>query len=915
VKSKKAGSNHRFELAFPKIMKRIVLLLVMPLAVEAQTTINGGRVIKGTLDASGATSTLPYRTGSGSPAGRDNCGKPGEAYFQTDALAGQNVWGCTASGTPGTWNQLSAGATVATGTTAPSGSCSAGALYVRTDVRQFYICSAANIWQLGSYVSNVLANRPVNCATGQVFLATDLGTLSFCATPGNPGSWQAVGGAIASVFGRTGAVTAQTGDYTAAQVTNAAQTNAGNTFTAGTQDFSQAAHTLPAKVGTVRARPATCVIGEMYFANDAAAGQNWYYCTAANTWTQQSSPAAPVPSVFGRTGTVTAQTGDYTAAQVTNAAQTNAGNTFTAGTHNFSGAAHTLPAVTGVTASRPATCTVGEVYFATDAPAGRNWNFCTGTNTWTATGEAVPSVFGRTGAVTAQAGDYTAAQVTNAVAVNTANSWTGGFLQNFSADDMLLPVHASDPATCTAGQLEFNSRSVNGKLCTSTNNWTALSTGGGITQLTGDVTAGPGSGAMTATVAKINGTTVPTNSAPDQTIVTTVSSTAAWASLANCVAAGGVLQYATATHSYSCHTLGAADIPTALPNTTAVNGTTIPASTTLMTTSTALAAGQEPAHTGDVTNPSGSLAMTLATVNSSPGSCGDAAHVCQVTTNGKGLVTGQSAVAITASGSTAETNISPVFGGTTNITLGMSTVFNLGTLTGNTTIAVSGPTGGVGDYFVGCMDATGGRSVTWPASFKNAPAFDPTPNACSMIGPIVYDGSANYYKQGTTTAGLVALGATASACSGTVSSGQLCMWMDTTRGTVAAKDSSGNIYVMAKTAGSTSQLASSDLSDSAQLARVVGTATVTVPTTQVAANSCDASATATTVTGANAATDVWSATPTGDPTGATGYGGGTNGGITLWIWLSTNTVNLKRCNQAGLAITPGALSLLVKVLR
>lgn len=39
-------------------------------------------------------------------------------------------------------------------------------------------------------------------------------------------------GGVSSVFGRTGAVTAQTGDYTAAQVTNAAAINASNTFTA-----------------------------------------------------------------------------------------------------------------------------------------------------------------------------------------------------------------------------------------------------------------------------------------------------------------------------------------------------------------------------------------------------------------------------------------------------------------------------------------------------------------------------------------------------------------------------------------------------------------------------------------------------------------------------------------------------------
>lgn len=40
------------------------------------------------------------------------------------------------------------------------------------------------------------------------------------------------GGAVSSVFGRTGAVTAAAGDYTAAQVTDAAATNAANTFTA-----------------------------------------------------------------------------------------------------------------------------------------------------------------------------------------------------------------------------------------------------------------------------------------------------------------------------------------------------------------------------------------------------------------------------------------------------------------------------------------------------------------------------------------------------------------------------------------------------------------------------------------------------------------------------------------------------------
>lgn len=49
---------------------------------------------------------------------------------------------------------------------------------------------------------------------------------------------------------------------------------------------------------------------------------------------------------------------------------------------------------------------------------------------------------------------------------------------------------------------------------------------------------------------------------------------------------------------------------------------------------------------GDGTT-SGNNTLVLATVNAGPGSCGDSTHVCQVTTNGKGLVTGQTAVAIT----------------------------------------------------------------------------------------------------------------------------------------------------------------------------------------------------------------------------------------------------------------------------
>jgi hypothetical protein len=56
-----------------------------------------------------------------------------------------------------------------------------------------------------------------------------------------------------------------------------------------------------------------------------------------------------------------------------------------------------------------------------------------------------------------------------------------------------------------------------------TSKWTATAPAGGsgITQLTGDVTAGPGTGSQAATVVKVNGTTVPTTAGGDATKVLT----------------------------------------------------------------------------------------------------------------------------------------------------------------------------------------------------------------------------------------------------------------------------------------------------------------------------------------------------------------------------------------------------------
>lgn len=68
------------------------------------------------------------------------------------------------------------------------------------------------------------------------------------------------------------------------------------------------------------------------------------------------------------------------------AAGTNTGaGTFamTGSTWDLHGDLHTLPVVAGTVAAIPATCTVSELYFATDATAGQNLYECTPTNVWT----------------------------------------------------------------------------------------------------------------------------------------------------------------------------------------------------------------------------------------------------------------------------------------------------------------------------------------------------------------------------------------------------------------------------------------------------------------------------------------------------------------------------------------------------
>ena len=151
-------------------------------------------------------------------------------------------------------------------------------------------------------------------------------------------------GAVTSVFGRTGAVVAQSGDYTTTQVpegTNQYFTNARAlsalsglyesplTFSA---PLSRAGNTITCPLcggggtlngdvtGASTANTVVALQGRAVAATAPADAQYLGWSAAASKWQPITLPPATVLSVFGRTGAVNAQAGDYTFSQISGAA-------------------------------------------------------------------------------------------------------------------------------------------------------------------------------------------------------------------------------------------------------------------------------------------------------------------------------------------------------------------------------------------------------------------------------------------------------------------------------------------------------------------------------------------------------------------------------------------------------------------
>ncbi len=202
-------------------------------------------------------------------------------------------------------------------------------------------------------------------------------------------------GTVSSVFGRSGTVLAQAGDYNFGQVSG-----------------SVAASQLPSASGdlggTLTAATVTGIQNRAVASTAPANGQALVWNSGNSAWQPGTvSGSGAVSSVFGRSGAVAAQAGDYNFGQISG---TIGSSQFPAAGGDLSGNL-TAATVTGLQSRA----------VANTAPANGQalvWN--SGVSAWqpaTISGSgAVSSVFGRSGSVTAQTGDYGFGQITGTLA-------------------------------------------------------------------------------------------------------------------------------------------------------------------------------------------------------------------------------------------------------------------------------------------------------------------------------------------------------------------------------------------------------------------------------------------------------------------------------------------------------------------
>lgn len=407
---------------------------------------------------------------------------------------------------PASTIQAAISAAITAGTSFRGGWDASGGLYPTTGGSGGAGAVAAGDWWYIT-VGGTLNTTPVNPGD-QIF--------ALVATPGQTdANWLAVGEHVSSVFGRNGAIVATSGDYSFSLISGTAaytqggtgltsSGTAGNILTSTGSGWASSAPIIPTVFGRTGAIVATS--GDYSFSlisgiagvaqggtgiTAPGAAGNVLTSDGAGNWVSSVAPSAPVSSVFGRTGAVVATSGDYSFSLISGTAAVGQGGT---GLTATGADGNVLTASGGVwvssaPTSAPVTSVFGRTGVVTAQAADYSFSLISGTALYSqggtgitsyakgdiihasaintlaklligttgqvltvASGDvswadpAVASVFGRTGAVVATSGDYSFSLISG-----TAAATQGGTGQTTYTIGDLLYASSSSALSKLAG--------------------------------------------------------------------------------------------------------------------------------------------------------------------------------------------------------------------------------------------------------------------------------------------------------------------------------------------------------------------------------------------------------------------------------------------------------------------------------
>ena len=534
-------------------------------------------------------------------------------------------------------------------------------------------------------------------------------------------------------------------------------------------DFSAASATLPSQTGAVL--PTACQLGATFILTSAPAGQNWYICTSQNLWTLQSGA---VPSQIGNGGSVLSTNGT--------SLQWNAFGGDISGT--------------------PTALSVNKLLgrkLNTAAPNAGQFLGWDGTQ-WTAQSlsltSPVTSVFGRTGPVSSQTGDYSFAQIAGTVLGSQLPSAAGdlsGAITSATVTGLQnRAVSAAQPAT---GQV----------LAWNGTQWAPQSGSGG------------GSNLMTAGTVSANAPIACTDSTGALTTVGCSTGNGGLSGLTS-----GKIPQAASSSSLSDSNLAQDATTGQITSSKSISGPAASAGAATGSITIDLATCQRcevPMLTGNIT--------AVAFAHLKPGLKFSVVFTQAASGGPFGVIYGPSVVS--------------------NTTCAISTNANI-----VTTQELEVASDGARVYGKACSTTDTATEIAGP---------ERTENMTSTSGNGVLD-----FSSGRHTATYYA-------------------------------NASANVHIMPRTAGSTDQLASTDLSDSSGLTRdIAGGASLALPTGSMSNGACTTvTATATGVT----TSDVVQWSPTASWKAITGYGGSTTLLTIYPAYPTAGQINIDVCNYTG----------------